>query len=218
LAINNCGKWLNGVDSIPSYESTGQGSCTRFEEWFNWDQEMKDGLNSYCLSTMDALQNWFFWTWRIGNSTELGYAPSPFWHYRLGLKEGWIPKDPRVAGGYCGNVMKVGGNQVCTFHGERWLKLIVQFDGNFPASATGAVASPTIAAAQVAIHAVWPPASMGPSYTASQISLFPTLTQTGTPITLPTPSAKATGLGDGWFNKQDTVGAWTTVAGCPYLK
>lgn len=112
MAINNCGKWLNGVDSIPSYESTGQGNCTRFEEWFNWDQEMKDGLSSYCLSTMDALQNWFFWTWRIGNSTELGYAPSPFWHYQLGLKEGWIPKDPRVAGGYCGNVMKIGGNQV----------------------------------------------------------------------------------------------------------
>jgi glucan 1,3-beta-glucosidase len=57
---------------------------------------------------------------------------------------------------------------------------------------------------------------MGPSYTAAQISLFPTLTQTGTPVTLPVPSAKATGLGDGWFNKQDTKGAWTTVNGCQY--
>lgn len=93
-----------------------------------------------------------------------------------------------------------------------------QFNGEFPASATGAVPTPTIAVAQVASHGVWPPASMMPSYTAAQVSLFPTLTQTGTPITLPVPSAKATGLGDGWFNKQDTVRAWATVAGCQYLK
>lgn len=112
LAINNCGKWLNGVDSVPSYESSGLGNCTRFEEWFNWDDDMRAGLSMYCQSSMDALQNWFFWTWKIGNSTELGYAPSPFWHYQLGLKEGWIPKDPRTAGGYCERVMNVGGNQV----------------------------------------------------------------------------------------------------------
>jgi glucan 1,3-beta-glucosidase len=112
LATNNCGKWLNGVDSTPSYETSGQGSCKEHEEWFNWDQEYKDGLNSYCQANMDALQNWFFWTWKIGNSTELGYAPSPFWHYQLGLKEGWIPADPRTAGGYCGRALSIGGAQV----------------------------------------------------------------------------------------------------------
>lgn len=97
-----------------------------------------------------------------------------------------------------------------------WLFLTIQFDGTFPASATGAVATPTIAVAEVASHGNFPPASMMPSFTQAQIALFPTLTQTGTPITLPMPSAKATGLGDGWFNKQDTVGAWVTVAGCQY--
>ena len=61
---------------------------------------------------MDTLQNWFFWTWKIGNSTELGYAPAPMWHYKLGLQNGWIPADPRVAGGYCGRVAEVGGSQV----------------------------------------------------------------------------------------------------------
>jgi hypothetical protein len=64
---------------------------------------------------MDALQNWFFWTWKIGNSTELGYAPSPFWHYKLGLEQGWIPADPRSAGGYCGRALSIGGAQVCLF-------------------------------------------------------------------------------------------------------
>lgn len=78
----------------------------------NWDDATKAGVLSYAQANMDALQNWFFWTWKIGNSTELGYAPSPFWHYKLGLENGWMPKDPRVAGGYCGSVMQVGGGQV----------------------------------------------------------------------------------------------------------
>lgn len=98
------------------------------------------------------------------------------------------------------------------------MNLTVQFDGTFPASATGSVASPTIDVAQVASNGIFPPASMMPSFTQAQIALFPTLTQTGTPITLPMPSAKATGLGDGWFNKQDTVRAWATVSGCQYPK
>jgi hypothetical protein len=41
---------------------------------------------------MDALQNFFFWTWKIGNSTQLGTSSSPMWHYQLGLQQGWIPK------------------------------------------------------------------------------------------------------------------------------
>lgn len=78
----------------------------------NWDDTTKAGLLGYAQANMDALQNWFFWTWKIGNSTTLGYAPSPFWHYKLGWRNGWMPKDPRVAGGYCGSVMQVGGSQV----------------------------------------------------------------------------------------------------------
>jgi len=78
----------------------------------DWDQDRRAGIAGYALANMDALQNWFFWTWRIGNSTEAGYPTSPMWHYRLGLQEGWMPKDPRVAGGYCGSVLQVGGNQV----------------------------------------------------------------------------------------------------------
>jgi hypothetical protein len=54
-----------------------------------------------------------FWTWKIGNSTELGYASSPFWHYKLGLEQGWMPKDPRTVGGFC-SALGVGGSQVST--------------------------------------------------------------------------------------------------------
>ena len=111
-AVNNCGKWLNGVDSTPTYVSSGSGTCEGWEDWQNWTQERRDGLAGYALANMDALQHWFFWTWRIGNSTEMGYPTSPMWHYKLGLEQGWMPKDPRVAGGYCGRVAQVGGNQV----------------------------------------------------------------------------------------------------------
>lgn len=26
---------------------------------------MKDGLMEFTLASMDALQNWFFWTWKV---------------------------------------------------------------------------------------------------------------------------------------------------------
>ena len=89
---------------------------------------------------MDALQNFFFWTWKIGNSTVLGTSSSPLWHYQLGLQQGWIPQgkirafnhpcisdshltDPREAIGHCAGVL--GSAQV--------------FDGTYAPTATGGV-------------------------------------------------------------------------------
>lgn len=93
---------------------------------------------------MDALQNFFFWTWKIGNSTVLGTSSSPLWHYKLGLQQGWIPQganngrsfnhvcvsepqltDPREAIGHCAAVL--GSAQV--------------FDGTYAHTATGGVRS-----------------------------------------------------------------------------
>lgn len=53
---------------------------------------MVASLKQVTLATMDALQNFFFWTWKIGNSTVLGTSSNPLWHYQLGLERGWIPK------------------------------------------------------------------------------------------------------------------------------
>lgn len=90
---------------------------------------------------MDALQNWFYWTWKIGNSTVLGKATSSVWDYQLGLAHGWIPVgpfilllsreprvtrvilDPREAIGHCASVL---GNSS-------------RFDGSHPSTATGGV-------------------------------------------------------------------------------
>ncbi|KAK4689910.1 glucan 1,3-beta-glucosidase, partial [Tremellales sp. Uapishka_1] len=198
-AINDCGLWLNGVGSTPGFESIA--SCTPYDEWFNWNDTMKAYVMEYSEATMDSLQNWFFWTWRIGNSTTLGYASSPFWHYQLGLEQGWIPKDPRVAGGYCSR--NGGGGSV--------------FNGTFPLSATGSVPTPTLSnQTELASVTVFPPTQLGPSpsFSADQISLFPTFTKTGSRITLASPTA--TGAGNGWFNSNDHTGAWVAVTGCSY--
>lgn len=168
---------------------------------------MKSQLQDYAMATMDALQNWFFWTWHIGNSTTLGYAPSPMWHYQLGLQQGWLPADPRAAGGWCKR------NHYC--------EGCYEFDFNYPASATGAAPSATIAADQLASYAQWPPAAIGYapslSFTGDQVKLLPTLTKTGTPLTLATPTPSVSGAGNGWANAQDTAGAYVTVAGCSYF-
>lgn len=198
-AINDCGLWLNGVGSTPAFE--GLAGCKSFDEWMNWDDTMKQNVMSYTMANMDSLQNWFFWTWHIGNSTVLGYPSSPMWHYRLGLEQGWMPKDPRVAGGFCKR------NNYCPG--------CYEFDGNFPASATGAVPTPTVAAAEEAKYP-WPPASILPDFVGTRVGVLPTLTQTGTPITLAVPS-ESPSL-NGWANPQDTAAAYTTVAGCPYLE
>lgn len=201
LGINDCGLWLNGVGTTPNYATTF-GSCDSFDRWMDYNDTMKQGLYNYAVGQMDALQNWFFWTWHIGNSTVLGYPSSPAWHYKLGLEQGWLPKDPRVAGGWC------KANGFCTGCSE--------FNGTFPVTATGAATAVTIAADQVASYGVWPPTSMGPSFTASQIKMFPTFTQTASPITLAVASPTFSAQGGGWANPSDTAGAYTTVAGCPY--
>ncbi|WVQ81392.1 hypothetical protein IAT38_003516 [Cryptococcus sp. DSM 104549] len=206
-AINDCGRWLDGVDSTPQYELTKTGSCTQWDEYFNFSEATKQSIMEYTMANMDALQNYFFWTWKIGNSTVMGYPTSPMWHYKLGLEQGWMPKDPRAAGGICKSIIGEGSGQ---------------FGGTYPASAVGsfaAGATPTIDADQLASHDVWPPTVMSPesTFSAAQISLFPTLTRTGTPNVLPTPTHPANvTLGGGWAFAADTTGAWVRVAGCDY--
>jgi hypothetical protein len=51
-------------------------------------------FNSFLF--LRSFQHWFFWTWKVGpNAT--GKIRAPFWSYKLGLDNGWIPKNPRDA-------------------------------------------------------------------------------------------------------------------------
>ncbi|KAJ9118412.1 hypothetical protein QFC24_006241 [Naganishia onofrii] len=207
-AINDCGYWLGGVGSTPTFETIG--SCDNYDQWWTWDDATKQNVKTMALSTMDALQNYMFWTWKIGNSTKLGYASSPYWHYKLGWEQGWFPSDPRAATGQCAS-LGVGG---------------YQFEGQMPASATGG-GDGQIPTSAVGNYSAFPPASLimktGTAATATvvldatQVAMLPTYTQTGTPVTL-THSAVPTNIdpGNGWANAQDTAGAYVAVGGCTY--
>jgi glucan 1,3-beta-glucosidase len=58
----------------------------------------------YVRSSPPRSQNYFFWTWKIGNSTATGKVETPFWSYQLALEHGWAPTDPRDADGQCDRI------------------------------------------------------------------------------------------------------------------
>ncbi|KAG8995610.1 hypothetical protein FRB93_001114 [Tulasnella sp. JGI-2019a] len=204
LAVNDCGYWVNGVNAGTRWEGTlstyggptgGQGSngCDTWNNWQTWDQGRKDDLKAIALASMDALQNYFFWTWKIGNSSVLGTVGAPLWSYSLGLENGWMPTDPRAAVGVCG-----GGSPVTPLK---------------PAMTGGAGAGSFSNSVRAANP--WPPTTLAPGGQSGDA--LPTYTQTGTPIpTLAMPSSSASVTDDGWFNPADTTPMYTPVAGCTY--
>ncbi|KAF8157928.1 glycoside hydrolase family 5 protein [Crassisporium funariophilum] len=202
-AINNCGLWLNGIGSTPSFPD-----CKAWDDWSSYSPATIASLKNVALASMDALQNFFFWTWKIGNATQLGGTSScPMWHYKLGLQQGWIPKDPREAIGHCAKILS--SSQL--------------FDGKYPSSATGGVSVPqlspgTLDPVQSASH-TFPPPTISPTFSGTQLALLPTYTPTGTLKTLFAPTftaAPSAVVGNGWNNPADNQPAYVPVAGCPY--
>ncbi|KAG6919225.1 hypothetical protein DXG01_008020 [Tephrocybe rancida] len=204
-AINDCGLWLNGIGNSQRPE------CQVWDDWSSYDATLIASFKQITLATMDALQNFFFWTWKIGNSTVLGTSSNPLWHYQLGLRKGWIPKG-REAIGHCASVLQ--SSQI--------------FDGIFAPSATGKVkdsyeypdvpridvlslkGAGTVDPVQTSLHA-FPPATILPSFSGTQIALLPTYTPTGTMKTLPGPTftaAPTAAVGKGWANDADTALAY----------
>lgn len=164
------------------------------------------GLNAYISASMDALDNWFFWTWKIGNSSTTNTVEAPLWSYQLGLEGGWIPTDPRTAEGKCAAIGVDG----------------FKFNGTYQPWQTGGVGAGTIAATSTQ-QFPWPPLSINnvDSATATPASLLPTYTQTGPVPTLPPPTltpspTPSVDVGNGWFDAQDTSSDYTTKAGCTY--
>ncbi|TFK51805.1 glycoside hydrolase family 5 protein [Heliocybe sulcata] len=206
-AVTDCGKWLNGVGQGARYDgsfvgSTAVGSCDTWTNWPAWDSDMKSGIKTFALASMDALQNWFFWTWKIGNSTETGKVESPAWSYQLGLQNGWMPTDPREAVGVCGD-------------SAPWQPPLAP-------SATGGSGAGQIAAS-VSASLAWPPttvSNVGGGLGAG--TDLPTYTPTGTVPTLTAETfSSATGTatinaGNGWANSQDTAGMMVPISTCSY--
>ena len=59
--FNDCGLFVNGVANGPS----SAADCDLFTDASKWDQATKDGVKNFALASMDALGDWFFWTWKV---------------------------------------------------------------------------------------------------------------------------------------------------------
>lgn len=114
-AETDCALYLNGVGNPAKYEG-GCATCTcqGVNEWWTWTDAYKKEVSAWTQVQMDALYNFFFWTWKTGNDTTTGYASAPHWNYQLGLQQGWIPNDPRVAIGACSSVAAAMGTPLAT--------------------------------------------------------------------------------------------------------
>ncbi|KAJ7599796.1 glycoside hydrolase family 5 protein [Mycena floridula] len=189
---NDCGLFVDGVNGAAQY-----GDCTLFQDSSNWNSSMKAGLKAYTLASMDALQNWFFWTWKVGDSLN-NRVEAPLWSYKLGISSGWIPEDPRTAMGMCDSI---GAS-------------FSAFDGQYQSWQTGGPGAGTIVPDATTKFGQFPyPTISGINVPAS---LLPTYTATGTIKTLPVPSWTGTSFLNGWFDATDTEGIFTAVAGCSY--
>lgn len=58
---NDCGLYLNGVKGGHNFG----GDCALWEDSSTWDASVKAGVMQFALASMDALQDWFFWTWKV---------------------------------------------------------------------------------------------------------------------------------------------------------
>jgi glucan 1,3-beta-glucosidase len=61
-AFNDCGLFVHGVVGDPP---TYGGDCADWMDSSNWNATTKAGIQAFAMASMDALQNWFFWTWKV---------------------------------------------------------------------------------------------------------------------------------------------------------
>lgn len=66
-SYTECGLFLSGTQDA----TTTEGDCVTFIQWQSWNQTFKQGILDFTLAEMDALQNWWFWTWKVCLSRKL---------------------------------------------------------------------------------------------------------------------------------------------------
>ncbi|KAL6304109.1 glycoside hydrolase [Sparassis latifolia] len=197
-AINDCGLWINGIGGEPRYNN-----CTPWNDYRTWTDEMKTGVKQFTMAQMDAMHvaGYFFWTWKIGNSSTSGIPEAPMWSYQLGLENGWIPADPRDAIGMCES-LNIAQNQPFTGY-QSWQ--------------TGGAGAGTIAPTAVASLSQYPPPAISNVNGADPL-LLPFYTATSAVPTLPVPtySGATASASDGWADPADTSLAMVQISGCSY--
>ncbi|KAI8443758.1 glucan 1,3-beta-glucosidase [Phakopsora pachyrhizi] len=236
LAINDCGLWLNNIGVGSRYDGTypnstapdlknfpAVGTCDFWKNYLAWGPDVKESIADLAFSAQDAMQNSFFWTWKISHSirSKSGLKPNPMWDYQLGLKEGWIRPDARRSIGGCAIV---AAKQGLTAPVQQWSGL---FEDWQVGSKNGSASS--IDASELARYGQWPPSAItikqgeDPMYT--NVANLPQYVPNGEVVKLkaeppqkseyPTGAIIGTG-GDGWANDNDKSGWYVPVKGCKY--
>ncbi|KAH8822761.1 glycoside hydrolase family 5 protein [Flagelloscypha sp. PMI_526] len=200
---NDCGLYIRGIANARS----NNPQCPQYDDWQHYNATMKQGLLSFVSASMDILGDWFFWTWKIGPTvaSQGGQIEAPLWSYQLGLREGWIPRDPRNATGKCSRL----GSPVTTFNGP----YVAWQTGDINPSVRTSIAPSSSSAYP------WPPKSINGAIVSS--SAMPSYTETGVRVVLPVPTftgapPSATRNLNGWFKENDDGRAIVPIAGCQY--
>lgn len=210
LAWNDCGLYVNQVGAGSRYEGTWAGnavvgSCDQWNNYASWNQSTKDTLKQLGAATMDALGNWFFWTWKVGPSLATGKIEAPFWSYQLAIQEGWAVTDPRTSAGTCSSLGQTG----------------YTFPGPLAPNQLGTASSYNVASLDTY---AWPPDTVTGFESAAQAASLPRYTPTGPIPTLPIPTLTQSGsapsntanLGNGWNNASDQTLMAVPASGCTY--
>ncbi|KAH8794617.1 glycoside hydrolase family 5 protein [Flagelloscypha sp. PMI_526] len=185
---NDCGKYL--ISTAPGTKTNYAGDCSFWEDARKWNATTISGVKEFTLASMDALHHFFFWTWKIGNSSVSGTPSAPLWSYSLGLDMGYMPTDPHESVGKCAD-----------------FGVSAAFDGAYePWQTGGGDGKITDGTLQ------WPPAQI-----SGADGEMATYTATGSIVKLPAPTfSAATTTASDWANAQDTALAPAPVSGCTY--
>jgi glucan 1,3-beta-glucosidase len=221
LASNDCGLYLNGPFQGVRYDGTFssgtsvyQGQCGPFDDWQSFSNATKTLMYQGALAQMASFHNFFFWTWKIGDSLRTGAPVNPNWSYLLGLQQGWMPKDPyHESQNACANLQKQGIPNIS--------KTALTWSSTFSDWQTGGAAT----YAPNTISYSWPPPSVASSGTTYVVpaSSIATYTPTGAPLIPPTPtmsvsfSKEATPSIDPWVQGGRQTPAFTPISGCNYF-
>ncbi|KAI7939939.1 hypothetical protein MJO28_013591 [Puccinia striiformis f. sp. tritici] len=234
LAVNDCGLWLNNVGVGSRYDGTYPtatspdtvhfpmiGSCDPWKDYRTWTPDMKKSIADLAATSQDAMQNSFFWTWKISRSIRTPeLKPNPMWDYQLGLQQGWIRPDARGSVGACAAVAAQQGGTIPV---QAW-------SGQFADWQVGGGGSDarTIDASQLTQYGQWPPRQIfiqqGQDPTYPDVNNLPQYVPNGTPVILKpgppdphdSPITSPISPGSGWANDNDRAGWFVPVKGCQY--
>ena len=51
--------------NVGAGSNSTNSQCPYYDDWKSYNDTMKEGIQNFALASFDALQNWFFWTWKV---------------------------------------------------------------------------------------------------------------------------------------------------------